>query len=395
MASSVFGQSDCSGLCLPNGTFVDACSMTNYGGCSTWAGSCSGWFVSHGTPTLLGSGDPGTGDCPNNHTVSMWTELNSNGTVYSEGIFTPYHFQHGLSYQVGVSFEYATDEGNPGSKMANLNFLAANGIVAQTPGCLETPQLSGSGFNRTGILIYNAVAHADREVDTVFTYTPDQDYAYLWIYPDGTGFISGGSPTGEEVILEVHSIYICPVCPTGTQSITSGTVPNEMAYGTIDLGSGGSGTVTTATTGNTYLAASSAINITSKFVATAPSGGSVNMQIAPCRTLTSTAARRAADSIAASQFQKTAATAIDSAASKLKIYPTVSSGFVNITGASADLSNAYILVTDESGRTVYKLYNSSRNTNLQLNLGMLGNGLYFLQINNGTKTTTQKIIIQK
>jgi Secretion system C-terminal sorting domain len=78
----------------------------------------------------------------------------------------------------------------------------------------------------------------------------------------------------------------------------------------------------------------------------------------------------------------------------LLIFPSVSTGAVNITGSAADLANANILVFDEAGRIVYSLHNEA-STTLLLDLGHLASGFYFLQIRQAAKTTTQKIIISK
>jgi hypothetical protein len=80
--------------------------------------------------------------------------------------------------------------------------------------------------------------------------------------------------------------------------------------------------------------------------------------------------------------------------SNLQIYPTVSSGSVTITGSTANLANAAIVVFDESGRTVYSTYNAA-GTTIPLDLGNLVNGLYFVQVRQPAKVTTQKIIIIK
>lgn len=60
----------------------------------------------------------------------------------------------------------------------------------------------------------------------------------------------------------------------------------------------------------------------------------------------------------------------------------------------ADLANANIMVADMSGRPVYRLHNDQATT-LNLDLTKLVNGMYLLQITNGSRITTQKIIILK
>jgi hypothetical protein len=82
------------------------------------------------------------------------------------------------------------------------------------------------------------------------------------------------------------------------------------------------------------------------------------------------------------------------ASSQLLVYPTVGRGSVTITGSAANLANAAIVVFDESGRTVYSMYNVA-GTTISLDLGNLVNGLYFVQIRQQSKVTTQKIIVMK
>lgn len=75
------------------------------------------------------------------------------------------------------------------------------------------------------------------------------------------------------------------------------------------------------------------------------------------------------------------------------VYPTVSTGMVTVTGSQVDLGNADMLVVDQEGRIVYHLHNNGATT-VNLYLGNLSNGLYFLRVNNGNGfIRTQKIII--
>jgi hypothetical protein len=85
---------------------------------------------------------------------------------------------------------------------------------------------------------------------------------------------------------------------------------------------------------------------------------------------------------------------LPASSSLLLVYPTVSTGSVTITGSAANLANAAIVVFDETGRTVYSLYNEAATT-LYLPLGNLSTGIYFVQIRQPSKVTTQKIIIMK
>jgi type IX secretion system substrate protein len=82
-------------------------------------------------------------------------------------------------------------------------------------------------------------------------------------------------------------------------------------------------------------------------------------------------------------------------ASRLQVYPTMSTGLVTVAGNPTSLGNADILVVDESGHTVYHIHNGA-NTTVNLHLGSLSNGLYFIRVNNGSGAVlTQRIIINK
>lgn len=85
---------------------------------------------------------------------------------------------------------------------------------------------------------------------------------------------------------------------------------------------------------------------------------------------------------------------VPTASPGLVVYPTVNKGSVTVTGSAASLAKANIIVFDATGRTVYSLYNEA-GTTLYLALGNLADGLYFLQIRQASKVTTQKIIIMK
>jgi len=79
---------------------------------------------------------------------------------------------------------------------------------------------------------------------------------------------------------------------------------------------------------------------------------------------------------------------------RTQIYPAISNGHVGITGSPADLANSNMTVTNMSGQPVYRLHNDKATT-LNLDVTKFVNGMYFLQITNGSRITTQKIIIQK
>jgi hypothetical protein len=184
-------------------------------------------------------------------------------------------------------------------------------------------------------------------------------------------------------------------CPGNTITLNSSTVPGGvLATGTttaevIFVGSGTSGFITTSPGSTTNLVAtapssflsSAKIVFSTNFQTNIGESGFFSANIAECGKIDV--------SVPGGSPAR-----LSPATPPLLVYPTVSTGAINITGSATDLSNANILVFDETGRTVFSLHNEA-NTTLYLDLGNLANGLYFMQIRQATKTTTQKIIINK
>jgi hypothetical protein len=79
----------------------------------------------------------------------------------------------------------------------------------------------------------------------------------------------------------------------------------------------------------------------------------------------------------------------------VNIYPSPSNGLVNIQFNRSELLNAEIMVTDQSGRIVYKMRNKSESNLIQLNLQHLSNGIYFIKVNAQNKVPVKKLLISK
>jgi hypothetical protein len=77
------------------------------------------------------------------------------------------------------------------------------------------------------------------------------------------------------------------------------------------------------------------------------------------------------------------------------VYPSVSTGQVNISGSPQDLENVELTVFDQSGRKMLQIPKASYLNKATINLRHLNNGIYILQIRQQTKTITQKIILTK
>ncbi|WP_452225384.1 T9SS type A sorting domain-containing protein [Lacinutrix chionoecetis] len=77
-----------------------------------------------------------------------------------------------------------------------------------------------------------------------------------------------------------------------------------------------------------------------------------------------------------------------------EIYPNPNNGQFNIQFTSVS-NNIEIAVYDVRGRSVYnKLYNNSGTFNENINIGNVQSGLYLLNVNDGERTITKKIIVE-
>lgn len=364
--------------------------------------------------------------------------------VYGEGIYTPYSFTNGQAYDVRITFSVYVNGPLSSGSNGSINVYAATGLTPgpKTASCGDPIPVLPSN-NLQLLKSYDIQTSALTQVagqkyplltiDDVFSITMNTSSSQpagavslnqLWIYPSATNQTNNNNTLipYPYLGLTVSSIFVCPrLCGTTNQVVNSGTVPLDINQQYVYIGSSvgppnRTTPVTVASGANTLVIGGDLVDLLPNFDCN-PGTGTATFKIQPCNSLynmtvlgpdiydaqniANAGTVDSANSVNLETVNPGILTAAPSAqwsgdsTSLLKVFPTVSSGLFNINGPQTDLSNAYFLVTDESGRTVYKFYNSSGNTNLQLNLGMLNNGLYFLQINNGTKTTTQKIIIQK
>lgn len=357
----------------------------------------------------------------------MWSQYSSQTPigVIGEGIYTDYSFTNGQSYDIRIAFTATVTGGLPaGETDGTIYIYAANGLSPYS----GTYCGSAPPFTNKYLLKSYSITNSTTNIDQVFTVsipgTAGQvTYNQLWIYPEAI------SPVGQVVPmvnLGLSSIFVCPSpgCPSATVYYNSGTLPASVSQGTIFIGStagsGGSGIVTAATGSATSVVAGNLIGITPNFSYKATTSGSLTFSITPCYSLYNMVASipdsydsinvanasinesiAKQDSIQGLAIRPQAIgasligiTSSDSTISRLMIYPTISAGTFTITGSPTDLNNANIVVADESGRIVYNTYNAA-STTIPLDLDNLSNGLYFVQIRQQTKVTTQKIIISK
>jgi hypothetical protein len=78
----------------------------------------------------------------------------------------------------------------------------------------------------------------------------------------------------------------------------------------------------------------------------------------------------------------------------LAIYPTLTSGAVNINMGTSAAKNAQVLVTDNAGRVVARVDNTMGRNLVPLNLAQFANGVYFVQVKREGKVYTGKVIVR-
>lgn len=391
-AAAAFWPALLHGQCLTNGNFSQDASCMTTDECSTWSGDCSGWYRSHGTPQILSySGTTPKGGKITSYYAFMWAT-----STVGEGMYTAFTFQAHHSYDVRVSININGGNGN-------MELYAANGLTMHdNDGCINDAVASISSKQE----IKHYPGAFTGTVDRTFSFTADNDYTQLWVYPVGAN--------GTQMNLDLFSILACPSC---TQILTynTGTIPTgESAAGTISAGSsagtGGSGTVMVTAGQATTLTATNEVDLLPEFHASVTGSGTFTAQVVACDlshnvttestpldTITVTGVVQPDEfneGMRPATRQSVTLSPDGGTAVKLQVYPTASSGAFTITGSLSDLENADITVCDEAGRNVFRSHNAE-NTTIQLDLGNLNNGLYFLQIRQGAKINNQKIIINR
>lgn len=380
--------------CFQYSAFIPCDNVITINGvCPTWADNCNeGWIRSHGSPQIITYEDTSTGTKPIFVTYAyMWSFLGGNASPVGEGMFSSYNFMVNHSYK--LRFRISTDVSN-----GSVFFYATNGLTQSPltdcgnpiPTNITQKQLIGQ-FNGS----------TNGTIDISFTFIPNANYSQIWIYPKAT--------SGPQYNLGVLFAGICPSCD-GVIIYNTGSVPTgETRAGTIQAGStagsGGSGTVTVQSSQNTsfigineivLLPEFHAIVTTGTFSAIASScqpGGrpdldSINIQLIQSDEHYAMAPVKAAQTVGATDFDS-------DNFQKISVYPSISTGLVNITGNLLQLGNYRISVYDQLGKRVFLSTQNHSNNKIALNLEYLKTGLYILQIESATRKVVRKIIISR
>jgi hypothetical protein len=407
------------GQCLTNGNFSGACTSTitlGGGTCPTWTNACGlGWVRSNGTPQM----QPYSGSTPDGSYSSFYAYMYSyigttffTGDTVGEGMFTPFTFSQNTWYDVKIDFVTYLNAGVTPLTLNGYGYLmcyAANGLTQHTLDYCEDAVPRGGGIAIQPIGSYSGLTPPPVVPGGVnsqsFTFQANTSFSQFWIYPYGT--------STEQYNVNLYRVQICPSC-TATANYPTGSLPITVAGATVTIGGGPSGTTAEPNpASNTTITASQAIYLKPGFEASAIGTGSTIAKIVPCggtgtlvtsvddfdSTSIVSADPPEPDTIAitrnAINGQVTGLTGTDSSAGgRLSVFPTVSSGAFTITGSPANLGNSNIIVLDQSGRILYRMYNTAATT-IPIDLSSLSGGLYYIQIRQAGKMATLKIIISK
>lgn len=428
-------QACSSGTCLA-GFFHDqnnTSAVTTSDGCTTWAGMLDGWTVTHGAPIQVLNGYGGEAP-PKNfcsyYGIHLLHEYGGNpdypNATGGSGIKINYNFAAGTTYSIRVLFLYNIQY-YPVSSYPQQGWLklylgqATSGIPA---GNLAACRQAIPSASASLIYAFPLTSTSETAYDLVINYPAVVSGNSLWIYPEGYDKYPGQS-SNPQVDIYLSNVFICPACPSGTVYLHSGTPGLSINVATIYAGTStidegsGTGTISNQPTGVSSWTASK-IELDPGFIGTASGSGSLTLTANPCTTLAgdnrpdefdnanlmTSAGAPSIQTIAAEatpQLEQKDLTAITgdttqsptpSVPSGLLVYPTVNNGSFTISGSPHDLSNAVVLVSDQTGQIIYKTYNEAT-TSISINLNNLSEGLYFVEIRQADRITTRKIIVTK
>ena len=367
---------DLPNTCLANGNFPNAC-VTGTSCSPAWDPNCTaGWVRSHGSPTMATY----TEDGQTKFYIYVWAQGTNNG----EGVFTPYIFKTNYIYSVKLR----TSANGTGGR---ARIYAANGLVEPTTiNCGQAvPTITDK--QEIGYIDGNAQGQT---IEFNYTNTSGGIFTQLWIYPERTG--------GSQYDLNILSVEVCPVCyATVTYNngvVPTGTTTSGYIYAGSSAGTGGAGTVTVDGSVNTQLIAANEVNLLPEFEAFVTSG-TFSAELYTCfagggttRKVTGTKNPNLPVTPPSNDLEIMKAAEVDRT---LNVYPTVSTGQINITGDLASLENIELAVFDLTGRRIVLVPKKSYSGNATINLGNLNNGIYLLQIKQKDKIITKKIILRK
>lgn len=434
------GRSQCASLsCLPGGfpgLPTQRQTVTTADGCTSWTGTLNGWTVSHGAPIVVDNGfvsgyTPLYKDsaCLLSYGVHMVHEYGGN-TDYPDfnggsGIWItiPNHFLVGTTYAIRVVYYFRVPF-YPENTLQEQGWLHLNAVqVGPTGDVASCREVIPTAIGSTSIEAIPLPTSGEngQGYDELIYYTPTEQSNVLWIYPEGYDYRPGQNDANPQVDIYISNVLVCPACPYGTDYFNSGTLPLSANTGaiyagtsTVDEGSG-TGTISNQTSQVSTWTVTNSIELDPGFIGTVSGSGSLTLNISGCTNSAQEARPDYNDSTnlvagtgppviqtlaeappleerSISMLTDSVANPTTAVPSNLTVYPTVNNGSFTISGSAADLSNATILIMDQTGQTLYKSYNESA-MSIPVNLNSLSAGVYFVEIVQSGKTTTKKIIV--
>lgn len=372
---------------IVNGSFTqfgDPNCVPNSGNCSTFTGDCvTNWKRSHGTPQIFQSGS--------NYYVWMWSQTDC-CSKWGEGVFAGYTFEKNRQYKVLLNIE---SSGNSNMGTNRLKLFAANGIGEYTGSC------NGGGTGLPNITSKQAIGETTISGqwgtpwdDRNFTFTADENYTQLWIYPWAEYQVGGSG----QFNISIDDIQIIPDVCTPTIVYNTGTVPSgSLEYGNIYAGSsagtGGSGTVNVASNANTSMIAANEIVFSPEFHAQVASGYTFSASIRPCEgTGTITANEEvlsgtATDDIAAIKDN-------NRLSRQVQVYPNPVKNWIMADIYLGDEDRASIRLLNSMGVVVRQQIPArklSGRQRIDVDVSSLPTGIYFLQVISKKGVITQKV----
>lgn len=399
------------GQCIYNGFDDNACGQTvlTTDGCPTWTNGTggppvppdcgAGWRRSSGSPQML----PYTTPKGLTKYLAYMYVYNSSGAA--SGVTTGESMYYQLTapntfvanHTYTITFDVL---GNGNLNNNTINFFAANNLTES--GLVNTcgnplPPTIPNQTQRIGLpfVIVNNNVFANSQT---LTFVANANYNQIWIYP--------GTNDGTLFQMNIKYITVCEnPCPTTIIYNTGVVPPGTSRAGNITAGTGvpGTATVTISPTQTTLLTADE-VDLVANFDATVTTG-SFTATTGGCAGFRPMKNPNREDydppfqsgqeflNIQANSSPVKQNEIISVEHSGIRVYPSISTGIVNITGIKG--ASPIVSVFDQLGKRVLVDRNTLKSNVNRLDLSNLSNGLYYIQIKNSLGTVNKKVIICK
>ncbi|HYF31097.1 MAG TPA: T9SS type A sorting domain-containing protein [Chitinophagaceae bacterium] len=327
-------------------------------------GCATNWYVSHGSPQVFG-----TNGAASNYGL-MW-----NNGVEAEGMWASYSFVQNKMYTITIKSQASS---GPPANTGGYYLFAANNIADnwECGGGDPIPTVS----DKQQIAHTSMTANTGVWTITTYTFTANANYGQIWMYPYVTG-------SGPQYIWYVDYITICPDICLHTEIFKQGAVPSgetkagEIHAGTT-AGTGGTGIVTVWPNLNTTLTAAIEVKLLPEFSAEVSTGEFI-AQIIPCEDEGSRTSRT-------TEFPKIKPER-EVNPNDFAIFPNPANDLLRILPPGG-LRVTTVEIINTLGIVVYKSGRSSLDKRpIELDIGHLAPGMYFVRLNRSVVKKFQKI----